>query len=646
LSSSDELLSDLLLKYLERIDRDQAWLAKQTKVNRATVSRWINEGSKPKSPELVARVAKVLKLSPHESHTLFNAAGYNIRSLSALDDAGDVWEGQNSSANAESEEFDEYVVRVPKKAKQNFLSNARKNNISVYEHVLRPVLIGLIFAIILAFLSPLIVETARRILDALPDLPPAPAPLPETPEEFYNRGVNYLEDGQYDLAIADFSKAIELNWTYIDAFARRSEAYEALSEPEEASDDLMTILYISVNSDIVDEYIYFKSSELGENAEDGLGFEVVSSLANSSTFDSVLGLKPLMDGILNTSDQYTSWIEQLNKIVAEYPKRKDAYLYLAYIFAERKNFEQAITNITQVLALETKGSENWFYALSKRADYYYATGELFLAMKDIETLIEQDDRGILGEYYLDQSMIHIRLGDAALAQKYFDESIHYGMHPSYAHYNRAKVLKAQGLYYPSIFDYTAALNSDNSTLVDNDYRANKDKSFETPLTPDSYRALLFQQRGTAYAFAGSPDLALADLRRAVVLDPDNAEYFFNLCYVGATMGRSEMVLDSCDTAIEMFEDGNKYIARGIVRSNVGNLDGAILDFQNAIDWASSRGINTLQFENYLSELLSGRNPFNAATLKVLIDQSEAVMQDNAKQTISYLPTVVSDSLQE
>lgn len=52
---------------------------------------------------------------------------------------------------------------------------------------------------------------------------------PKTAEEYQARGFEYLNNGDYDSAIAEFTKAINLNPEYAEAYNSRSEAYYNLS---------------------------------------------------------------------------------------------------------------------------------------------------------------------------------------------------------------------------------------------------------------------------------------------------------------------------------------------------------------------------------------------------------------------------------
>ena len=70
----------------------------------------------------------------------------------------------------------------------------------------------------------------------------------ECAEAYYNRGVAHSKNGELELAIADYTKAIELNPEYADAYYRRSKAWLHLGEKEKAKADMKTASKIGINS--------------------------------------------------------------------------------------------------------------------------------------------------------------------------------------------------------------------------------------------------------------------------------------------------------------------------------------------------------------------------------------------------------------
>ncbi|MEZ4728428.1 MAG: tetratricopeptide repeat protein [Caldilineaceae bacterium] len=68
--------ADQVGKALSHQARSQAWLAQRLGLARGTVSRWLSQGTRPESPEMVMRVADVLGIQGAERQALLVATGY------------------------------------------------------------------------------------------------------------------------------------------------------------------------------------------------------------------------------------------------------------------------------------------------------------------------------------------------------------------------------------------------------------------------------------------------------------------------------------------------------------------------------------------------------------------------------------------
>ena len=73
-------------------------------------------------------------------------------------------------------------------------------------------------------------------------------PNKEHAETYYNRGLAHSKKGELELAIADYTKAIELKPDYADAYYRRSKAWLHLGEVEKAKLDMKTASNIGMSS--------------------------------------------------------------------------------------------------------------------------------------------------------------------------------------------------------------------------------------------------------------------------------------------------------------------------------------------------------------------------------------------------------------
>lgn len=64
----------------------------------------------------------------------------------------------------------------------------------------------------------------------------------------HNRGADHLRKGQYDLAVADLTQVIELNPNYANAYSNRALAYKNMGLPENAIEDYTRLITLNPNT--------------------------------------------------------------------------------------------------------------------------------------------------------------------------------------------------------------------------------------------------------------------------------------------------------------------------------------------------------------------------------------------------------------
>lgn len=75
--------AEQLNTYLHSQDRTASWLAHRLAIHPGTVGRWLNQGTRPGSPELIVRIADLLGIhAPEERQGLLIAAGYGYQEKS------------------------------------------------------------------------------------------------------------------------------------------------------------------------------------------------------------------------------------------------------------------------------------------------------------------------------------------------------------------------------------------------------------------------------------------------------------------------------------------------------------------------------------------------------------------------------------
>ena len=101
---------------------------------------------------------------------------------------------------------------------------------------------------------------------------------------------------------------------------------------------------------------------------------------------------------------------------------------------------------------------------------------------------------------------------------------------------------------------------------------------------DPSLAPIYANRGLVYMYMGEPDPALADFNRALELDPNNPAFYLNRGAVYQRLKDKDRALADYNRAIE-FQPNNAmaYTNRGVLYELEGDHERAILDFDRAVE---------------------------------------------------------------
>jgi tetratricopeptide (TPR) repeat protein len=302
----------------------------------------------------------------------------------------------------------------------------------------------------------------------------------------------------------------------------------------------------------------------------------------------------------------------------------EAHYNRGLAFSDQANYELAIADFTQAIALNSNLTEAYFgrgvayydqqeYALAT-ADYdqaialspnyaevYNNRGLVFADLGDYQLAIEDFTRSIvlnntmLHVPYLNRGNIYRFEGNYESAIADYDHAINLKPDYTFAYYNRGQVYNHEGRYVLAITDYDQAI-----TLKPDYARAYEGRgvafyhqgNYEQAIAdftraidlniPDMH--LVYYNRGNAYYDQGDFEYALADLTQAITLRPDYAEAHTFRGIVYRSQGEYMLAIADYDQAIALKPDSNKgYSNRGNAYYDQGNFEAAFADYGRSIE---------------------------------------------------------------
>jgi tetratricopeptide (TPR) repeat protein len=215
-------------------------------------------------------------------------------------------------------------------------------------------------------------------------------------KQYFKAGESFVEAGNQKDAIAQFTKAIELNPDYLQAYVSRAEAYKAIDELQKAADDYKRALVFE-SSEIE---LYYSASE-------------VNYLLKN----------------------YPEALDLINKGITLSPKHEEAYRLLSQIQTATEDYSNALASIDKALKLKDNPENNYSHGqISERMknynqaeiDYDKAIAknklylEAFLAQANLKLLLNKLDKAMENcnaafkidpnsrEAYLTRSRIYVK----------------------------------------------------------------------------------------------------------------------------------------------------------------------------------------------------------------------------------------------
>ncbi|MFN8463912.1 MAG: tetratricopeptide repeat protein [Caldilineaceae bacterium] len=368
-------------------------------------------------------------------------------------------------------------------------------------------------------------------------------------DAFNNRGNAYAAQGERDEAIADYSKAIELDQNNAAAYYNRGNAYAAKGKQEEAIADYGKVIELDPQYALI--YI-----------DRGIAYAAQNKLEEAiADYSKAVALEPQYAYAYFSRGFAYAMQNKLDEAIADYgkaieldPQYADAYISRGNAYAAQGRQDEAIAGYDKAIELDPQYAD----AYISRGIVYAAQNKLDEAIADYGKAIELDPQYAL--VYIDRGIVFAAQGklDEAIAD--YGMAIELNPQYAYAYISRGNAYAAQGRQDEAIADYDKAIELD-------------------PQYADAYIS-----RGIVYAAQGRQDEAIADYGKAIELDPQYALAYIDRGIVFAAQGKLDEAIADYGKAIELNPQyAYAYFSRGFAYAAQGKQDEAIADYGKAIE---------------------------------------------------------------
>ena len=310
---------------------------------------------------------------------------------------------------------------------------------------------------------------------------------------YYNRGNLYDEQGEVELAIADYNQAIEINPEIAEAYINRGLLYNEQGKVELAIADYNQA--IEINPQFAEVYnnrglLYVEQGE------------VELAIAD---YSQAIEINPqFAEAYINRGNLYDEQGE-VELAIADYsqalkinPQSALAYYNRGRLYQEQGEIELAIADYNQAIEINPQFAEAYY----NRGRLYQEQREIELAIADYSQALKINPQ--FADAYSNRGVLYDEQREVELAFADFSQAIKINPQLADAYINRGNLYQEQREVELAIADYSQALK----------------------INPQS--ALAYYNRGVLYREQGEVELAFADFNQVLKINPEYAKAYVNL----------------------------------------------------------------------------------------------------------------------
>ena len=321
---------------------------------------------------------------------------------------------------------------------------------------------------------------------------------------YYNRGVLYRLQEKYDLALADWNKAIEINPNFAEAYVNRGALYYDLQKYELALADWNKAIKINPNL----AQAYYNRGLLYHNQQ-----------------------------------KYELALADYNKAIDINPNYALAYNNRGNLYKNLQKYELALSDYSKAIKINPND-----------ADAYYNRGVLYSDLQKYDLALSDYDKAIeinpnYAEAYFNRGVLYRLQEKYELALADYDKAIEINRNDAVAYYNRGVLYSYQQKYELALADYNQAIR----------------------INPNYANA--YYNRGVLYYNLQKYDLALSDFSKAIEINPNLAQAYLGRGGLYAILRQTEKAKIDLQQAAILFLQQNNMAAYEKVMQILQQLGG-------------------------------------------------------------------------
>jgi tetratricopeptide (TPR) repeat protein len=266
---------------------------------------------------------------------------------------------------------------------------------------------------------------------------------------YNNRAVYYMNElHNYEAALNDFNKAVEINPSYVVAIANRGVTYGSLGKNEKAIADLERALTVNPNSPNPDFILRIADLRYVLNDFTGSIAEYNRLLAMDKMYPRIYSKRAGSKAMLGQAEDA---LEDAEKALQIDPKDEEAYNGRGLANRLLGRLNEAVNDFS--LAIHIK--EDYSRPYNNRGTVYLAQGQLERAIEDFSKAIELDSH--YADPYSNRGSAKHQLGRDEAALTDLDTALRLNPNSADAYQNRGVVKNVLKLFPEALADFNQAL---------------------------------------------------------------------------------------------------------------------------------------------------------------------------------------------